>query len=137
MLVDRAARLREVRLGQRRVVGTAAGEHHVVDGRRQVLEEPLQAIDVGRVEGGGALRAELAGGVLEALGVAGREDDLGALGPRQAGRLEADAGAAADDDDGLPEQLGLALDGSGGGCGAHAVSSAAAVSMRSALSAST
>ena len=40
----------------------------------------------------------------EAVGVAGGEDDVGALGPGAAGRLEPDAGAAADHDDGLAGQ---------------------------------
>ena len=54
-------------------------------------------------------RAELARGALEALGIAAGEDDVGALGARAPGRLEPDAGAAADHDDGLAEQLRLAL----------------------------
>ena len=43
------------------------------------------------------------------LGVAAGEDDLGALGAGAPGRLEPDAGAAADHDDGLAEQLRFAL----------------------------
>ena len=39
------------------------------------------------------------------LGVAAGEDDVGSLGARAPGGLEPDAGAAADHDDGLPEQL--------------------------------
>ena len=47
--------------------------------------------------------------LLEPLGVAAGEDDVGALGACAPGGLQADAGAAADHDDGLPEQLRLAL----------------------------
>jgi hypothetical protein len=50
-----------------------------------------------------AAGAELARGALEALGVAGGEDDVGALGACAPGRFGSDAGAAADDDDGLAE----------------------------------
>ena len=45
---------------------------------------------------------------VEALGIAAGEDDLGALGACAPGGLEPDAGAAADDDDGLAEQFRLA-----------------------------
>ena len=53
-------------------------------------------------------RADLARRALEALGIAAGQDDVGALGARPAGGLEADAGAAADHDDGLPDERGLA-----------------------------
>ncbi len=53
-------------------------------------------------------RAELGRGLLEALGIAAGQDDVGALGAGAPGGLEPDAGAAADHDDGLPEQLRLA-----------------------------
>jgi hypothetical protein len=43
--------------------------------------------------------------VLQALWVAGGEDDVVALGARTPGGLEADAGDPADDDDGLVEKL--------------------------------
>ena len=65
-------------------------------------------------------------------GLRAGEDDVGALGARPPGGLEADAGAAADHDDGLPEQL-LALT-------SHPAADptpVAAISARSALSAST
>ena len=50
VLVEGTAHLGEVDLGQRRVVGAAGGDHHVVDGIREVLEEPRQLIRVGGVE---------------------------------------------------------------------------------------
>jgi hypothetical protein len=43
-------------------------------------------------------------GALEALGIAGGQDHVSTLGARLPGGLEADAGAAADHDDGLAEQ---------------------------------
>ena len=46
---------------------------------------------------------------LEAVGVAGGQDHVGALGTCPPGGLEADAGAAADHDDGLAGELGFAL----------------------------
>ena len=45
--------------------------------------------------------------LLEPLGIAAGEDDVGALGARQPGGLEPDAGAAADHDDGLAGELRL------------------------------
>ena len=51
--------------------------------------------------------------MLQALGVAGGEDDVGPFGACPAGCFEADAGAAADQDDGLAEQLRLARGGRG------------------------
>ena len=91
----------------------------MVDRRRQALEEPVEGGAVGGVEGRGAERVELECGALEALGIAGGEDDVGPLGTCGSGRFQADAGAAADDDDGLPEQGRLALRGSAGGRGGH------------------
>jgi hypothetical protein len=61
------------------------------------------------VEDRGAPCAEFGRGPLEAAGVAGGQDDVGALGAGQAGRLEPDADAAADHEDGLPEQVKFAL----------------------------
>ena len=54
MGVDVAACRGEVELGQRRVVGTGAGDQQVVDGRGQRVEEPLKPVEVGGVEGGDA-----------------------------------------------------------------------------------
>ena len=81
----------------------------MVDRAWQLVEEPLQRCRVGDVEGGGAPRLDVARCLLEPLGIAGGEDDVGALAAGAAGGLEADAGAAADQDDGLAEQLRLAL----------------------------
>ena len=54
-----------------------------------------------------------------ALGITARKDQLGSLNACAPGRLEPDAGATADHDDGLPEEFRSALDRRGGGCGAH------------------
>src|SRR5262245_66090404 len=96
-----------------------AGDHHVVDRGRQVSEESFQRSRIISVEGGGAQRADLARGALEALAIPGGEDQLGSLSTRSSGGFEPDAGAAADHDDGLSEEFRLARDGRGDGCGAH------------------
>jgi hypothetical protein len=110
---------------ERRVVRAGAGDEHVVDRRRQRVEEGPEPLEVGRVEGGAAPRAELARDLLQPVGVAGGEDDLGALGAGQPGRREPDPGAAADDDDGLPLH-----------CAPAPTSRSAAIARRNALSGS-
>jgi hypothetical protein len=49
----------------------------VVDRRRQFVEEPLEALEVGGVERRTAQRAELPCGVLEAFRVAASENQIG------------------------------------------------------------
>ncbi len=73
----------------------------------------------------------------QALGIAAGEDHLGPLGAGSPGRLEPDAGAAADHDDGLAEQLRLAarVGGDRHARSAPTGASAAAISPRSAFSA--
>src|SRR5215471_17619075 len=71
-----------------------AGDHHVVDRGRQVSEESFQRSRIIGVEGGGAQRADLARGALEALAIPGGEDQLGPLSARSSGGFEPDAGAA-------------------------------------------
>src|SRR5262249_45656234 len=105
------ARLFDVELSQRRVVGTRARDQYVVDRRGQLVEKPLEAIEVRRVEGGTAQSVELERRVLEALRVAAGEDDVGSLGACSSGCLESDSRAAADHDDGLPRQLRIAAHG--------------------------
>jgi hypothetical protein len=75
---------------------------------RQLVEEPLQRDRIVRVEGGGAPRADVARCLLEALRVAAHEDDFGALRACQPSGLQSDAGAAADQDDGLSAERRLA-----------------------------
>ena len=105
---ERAARLVEVHVGERRIVGAAGGHHDVVDRACEVLEEVVDRIRIAGVERRGARRSQLACRALEPFGVAAGQDDLGPLGSCAPGRLEPDAGAAADHDDRLPEQLRLA-----------------------------
>jgi hypothetical protein len=83
----------------------------VVDRCRQVPEELLERTRLGGIEGRAAQRAELGRSALQALGVAAGEDQVGSLGARPPGGFEPDAGAAADHDDGLPEQLRFATPG--------------------------
>ena len=71
------------------------------------------------VEGRGALRVELDRCLLKALGIAPGEDDAGALGAGSPGGFQPDAGAAADDDDGLSEQFRFALSGYNSGRRGH------------------
>src|SRR5271165_7631314 len=102
--VDVAACRVEVELGQRRVVGAGAGDQQVVYGGGQCVEEPLEPVEVGGVEGGDA-GLEFEAGAVQAVRVAGGEDKGGSFGPGEPGGLEPDAGAAPDDEDGLPEQV--------------------------------
>ena len=60
---------------------------------------------------------------MQAVRVARGEDHVGSLLARAPGRLEPDARAAADHDDGLPEQRRLMAGRSDGGCGSHRSSS--------------
>ena len=124
VLIEGAARLREVQIDEAPVVRPASCYHHVVDRGRQVAEEPLEGGWVRGIEGRGAQRIELARGVLEALGIPAGEDHLGPLSACSPGRFEPDSGAAADHNDGLPEEFRFALDRrDSGGCGAHDSSS--------------
>ena len=105
MVGERRAHLVGVHLEQRPVVGAAGRDQHVVDRTREPVEEALQRSRVVGVEGRGAPRVDVARRALEALGIAAGEDDVGALAAGASGGLQPDAGAAADDDDGLAEQL--------------------------------
>src|SRR5262245_21489226 len=91
----------------------------MVDRTWEIAEERLQGGRIVGVEGRGALRVELERCLLEALGIAPREDHAGALGAGSPGGLQPDAAAAADDNEGLAEQLRLALGGYSRGCGSH------------------
>src|SRR5215472_3506555 len=110
MGLDVAACRVEAELGQRRVAGTGAGDQQVVDGRGQRVEEPPEPVEVGGVEGGDA-GPELEAGAVQAVRVAGSEDDVRSLGAGEPGCLEPDTGAAPDDEDGLPEQVPAAVHG--------------------------
>jgi hypothetical protein len=82
----------------------------VVDRGWKILEEQLEGGRIVGVEGRGALRVELERCLLEAFGIAPGEDEAGALGAGSPGGFQPDACAAADDNDGLAEQFGFALD---------------------------
>ena len=138
-------------LEQRYVFRTAGRDQDVVDRVGQPVEELLYRRRVEGVEGGGAARVDVERCPLETLGISADQDDLSALLARPAGGLEADPRAAADQDDGLAEQLRLARGARRGRFGGHGVSfrqlaiggpvptglDAAAIWARSAFSAST
>src|SRR6516162_9542707 len=86
---------------------------------RQALEEPVERGRVVRVEGPGLPRADLGRGVLQAVGIAAGEDDIGTLSPGAPGRPEPDACAAADHRDGLSGPFRFALAGNSSGCAGH------------------
>ena len=116
MGLDVPARLLDLELSQGRVVGTGAGDQHVVHRARQLVEEPDEPGEVGGVERRDAGRADLDAGLLEPGRVTGGEDEVGALRARKPGRLEPDARAAADDEQGLSaERLGPGRPGEGSG----------------------
>jgi hypothetical protein len=119
VVAERLAHLICVHLEQGHVARAGTGDQHVVDRVGKPVEEPLQRCRVGGVEGGGAPRVDIAGCSLEPLGIAAGEDDVGALTAGAAGGLEPDSGAAADEDDGLAEQLPLAPGANGVGGGGH------------------
>jgi len=100
-------------------VGSAGGDHHVVDRVWEVLEKRLRGGWIVGIEGGGVLRVELERCLLEALGIAPGKDNAGALGVGSPGGFQPDPGAATNDDDGLAEQFRFALGGYRSGCGGH------------------
>jgi hypothetical protein len=106
----------------------------VVDRVRQVLEEPLQRLEIVGVEGRGALSIDVERRTLEALGIPGREDDVSPLGACASRCFEPDSGASADEDDRLPEEFRFALGATGTGVGGH---DAAGISPRRAFSPAT
>jgi hypothetical protein len=120
--VEGAARLLEVHVEKAPVVRLAGCHHHVVDRGRQVTEESREWSRIGGIEGRYAQRFKLAGGELKAFGIPACEDQPDPLSVCSSGRFEPNAGAAADYNDSLPEELRFAPDGDGGCCGAHASS---------------
>ena len=76
MSLDVAARLCNVQLHQRRVVRTRVRHPHVVDRRRQLVEECAEPFEVGGVEGG-SLGAELGADAVQTIGIARSEDQVG------------------------------------------------------------
>src|SRR5262245_22711959 len=117
-LGEAASRLLWRHFEGRPVAGRASGDHHLVDRSWEIVEERPQGRRIVGVEGRGALRVQLERRLLEAFAVAPGEDNAGALGAGSPGGFQPDAGAAADDDDGLAEQFRFALSDSSGG-GSH------------------
>ena len=78
VLGEAASRLFWRHFQWRPVVGSAGGDHHVVDRGWEILEERLQGGRIVGVEGRGALRVELERCSLEAFRIAPGEDDVGA-----------------------------------------------------------
>src|SRR5262245_15554914 len=111
MCLDVAAYLVEVHLRQRRVVRAGARYQHVINRRGQLAEELPEPFEIGGVKSHGAKCVEFVGGVLEALGIPGGEDEPGSLSVCSPGRFETDAGATADHDDYLAAEFRLVRDG--------------------------
>src|SRR5262249_52832079 len=122
VLGEAASRLLWRHFEERPVVGSASGDHHVIDRGWEILEERSQGGRIVGVEGRGALRVELERCLLEAFWIAPGEDDAGPLGAGAPGGFQPGAGAAADDDDGLAEQFRFAPGGYSSGCGGHGTS---------------
>ena len=108
MIFDQTARSREVQVGQSRVVVAAGRDQHVVDRPRQLSEERSRRPEsvaskaaVLRASTSAAARSRRSGSRPD-------EDDVGALAAGASSGFETDAGAAADQDNGLAEQLRFA-----------------------------
>jgi len=111
VVTDRLPHLGAVHLKQRPVARPAGRDHHVVDRCWEVLEESTQGSCVVGVEGCGALRADFERRLLEPVGISACKHDVSALGTGASSRLEPDASAAADHDDGLSGQFRFPLGG--------------------------
>jgi hypothetical protein len=100
-------------------MGSAGGDHHVVDRGWEIPEERPQGGRIVSVEGGGAVRIERERCLLEAFGIAPGEDNAGAFDAGSPGGFQPDASATADDDDDLAKQLQFALGLYSSGCHGH------------------
>jgi len=65
----------------------------VIHRRWQVIEEPLEELEVGGIEGRRAQRINFSRSALETLGIPTSEDDRCAFRASVPGRFESDAGA--------------------------------------------
>jgi hypothetical protein len=110
VIVERGAHLGRVHLQQGPVDRASGCDHHVVDRRWQILEEPLQGGSVSSGEGRRPLRPDLFGRLAEPDRIAAGEDDLGTLRPGAPGCLKPAARTAADRHDRLPGQFRFVLD---------------------------
>lgn len=77
-----------------------AGEQDVIDRLGQLVEKPLEPIEVGGVEGSDT-GAQLLTYTLQSLRIARRDDQLGSLVASEPSSLKSDASAAAYDDEDL------------------------------------
>src|SRR5262245_23696114 len=84
---------------------TRAGDHYMVDRGRYVEEESLEGSRIVGVEGRRAECANLACRDLQSRGVSRGEDNVGSLRARTSRRFEPDTGAAADHQEGLPDEF--------------------------------
>ena len=87
MCVDIAACPFEVEVRQGGVIGTGTRDQHVVDRRGQLVEELLEPVEVGGVEGGDA-RLELEAGPVQTIQIPRREDHAGSFLAGAPSRLE-------------------------------------------------
>jgi hypothetical protein len=80
----------------------------MINRSRKALQKCIERGSVIGVKGRDTLCSDCERCLLEALWVAPGENDAGSLGTGSPGSFESDAGAAADDDNRLAEQIGLA-----------------------------
>jgi hypothetical protein len=85
----------------------------VVKRIRQAVEKSFKGCGVECVEGGGVQCAKFLRRVAEALWIAAGDNDVGAFSSRASGGFESNAGATANDHDGLRKELRRPLPGSG------------------------
>jgi hypothetical protein len=119
---ERVAHLVGGHLEEASVARAGASDQDMVDATGNGIEESRHRGWIGGVEGGGGPCADLARRVLETLSRAAGEDHVGPLGTCQPGGLQSDASAAANHDDGLPQQVRF-MPGDRSGCGGHRSSS--------------
>jgi hypothetical protein len=84
----------------RHVAGARTADQYVVDRSRKFSEEPSEPLQVRRIEGRDA-RSELESDVVQTVRFSSGEDHVGPLHTRLSRRLESDARATADHQDGL------------------------------------
>lgn len=97
----------EIEVRQWRIVRTWSRYQYVIH-RRQIFEELLKDLEIGGIEGRGANGIEFGCSALKTLWIPTREDDVSPFGFCSSGRLKADTGASADQDNSLPKKFRLA-----------------------------
>src|SRR5215475_6258328 len=113
---------------QKRPVPRPTRRHqHMIDRPWLVVEESSQRGRVIGVERRDAFGTDVHRSVLEPVGIAAGEDDMGAFGVSASSRLETNARAATDQDDSLSGEFRFALSRNRGGCARHHASSGSAV----------